>query len=68
MQQQQRIAKCNVDEIDLADLVSLLVERQVASCRRIAFATLLLAMAYLVLVPRTYTGSFEISALPAVPG
>ena len=51
------------DEIDLADLVRSLWRGKWLVVG-IAIATLMSAIAYLMLVPKTYTGSFEISTLP----
>jgi len=53
------------DEIDLADLVRSLWNGKWLVIG-VAFGTVMLALAYLVLVPKTYTGSFEIAALPSV--
>lgn len=64
MQQQQR-NQIHDDEIDLADLVRSLWNGKWLVVG-ITFTTLMVAKAYLMLVPKTYTGSFEISALPAV--
>lgn len=61
---QQPYSQVQSDEIDLADLFRSLWNGKWLVIG-VSFATLLLAMAYLVLVPRTYTGSFEISALPS---
>jgi LPS O-antigen subunit length determinant protein (WzzB/FepE family) len=52
------------DEIDLADLVRSLWNGKWL-VMRITFFTVMLALAYLVLVPKTYTGSLEIAALPS---
>jgi chain length determinant protein (polysaccharide antigen chain regulator) len=52
------------DEIDLADLVRSLWKGKWLVIG-ITFFTVMLALAYLVLVPKTYTGSLEIAALPS---
>jgi chain length determinant protein (polysaccharide antigen chain regulator) len=52
------------DEIDLADLVRSLWNGKWL-VMGITFFTVILALAYLVLVPKTYTGSLEIAALPS---
>lgn len=51
------------DEIDLADLVRSLWDGKWLVIG-VTFLTTLLAVAYLMLVPKTYTGSLEIAALP----
>tara|TARA_B100000767_G_scaffold258618_1_gene267519 strand:- start:307 stop:1449 length:1143 start_codon:yes stop_codon:yes gene_type:complete len=53
------------DEIDLADLVRSLWNGKWLVIG-VAFVTVMLALAYLVFVPKTYTGSLEIAALPSV--
>jgi len=52
------------DEIDLVDLVRSLWDGKWLVIG-VMCITLMLAAAYLVLVPKTYTASFEISPLPA---
>ena len=51
------------DEIDLADLVRSLWNGKWLVIG-VTFVSVMLALAYLVLVPKTYTGSLEIAALP----
>ena len=53
------------DEIDLADLVRSLWDGKWLVIG-VTLLTMLLAVAYLMLVPKTYTGSLEIAALPSV--
>jgi LPS O-antigen subunit length determinant protein (WzzB/FepE family) len=51
------------DEIDLADLVKSLWNGKWLVIG-VTFASVMLALAYLVLMPKTYTGKLEIAALP----